>query len=289
MTALQVVPKIAPPPGDLIRVAVPRLNKNDHIGDYLRQLETRDYDISYARVIDTKVLTCAEWNLFVTNLLTNRDWLEGKGGAGSWMFEDMEDDPDERDTWLRLTEAQRELFKKTSYLLVVKVVCGGQALYIDPEGYGYARYVAFAADNLPEGKTREQIRVEEAKRDNERKVEELKARIANPPDVPADHGIRFLWNCIKHGEEKFMCSYSMGTLYAPWPEGTVTIYAKDYHDCPQSIAQYFEVHNASDPYSDYYDKDKLRVTPNHPLYGAVKEGFEAAEAHHAKMRAKRGY
>lgn len=100
MATLHVVPTLPARPIHLIQVAVPRLNKCDWIEEYLKQLETRDYDMTWAQVEETKVLTCAEWNALMRGLLEDREWLSGKGGASSWAF----DFGETRDGWLKLSE-----------------------------------------------------------------------------------------------------------------------------------------------------------------------------------------
>jgi hypothetical protein len=284
---LQLVPKLQTPerPAHLIRVAVPRLNKCDHISEYLEQLETRDYDLNWAEVIETRQLNCAEWNELMQNLLTDRDWLAGKGGASSWAVSFG----DSRDGWLELSEPERELFRATSYLYVIAVIAPtGQTIYIDPEGYNYARYVAFAAEGMPEGMTRAERERARARAESDKRTEELKARIAAPaPEVPPDHGIRFLWNGLKvHGSPLFNCSYSQGELLH-YPKGTITVYANHYKSFPDEVLKYFHVENNSDVQSDYFDDDKIRVMENHPLYAAVKGAFDAQEAHRATVNAKR--
>lgn len=294
---LQIVPQVPPRPADLIRVAVPRLNKCDWVSEYLKQLEERDYDIQWARVIEIKVLNCADWNALMGSLLEDRDWLAGKGGTASWAFNSPSDENEEddgRDSWLKFTEAERELFRRTSYLLVVAVKCAGQVIYIDPEGYNYARYVAFAADALPEGKTREELRREAQDRELTERAAELAKRITTPPEVPADHGLRFLWNGIKHNNgELIKCHYSLGKPLGlknvSYPEETITVYANDKYSgrFPAEICRCFHIENATDSQSDYFDDDKFRVCPNHPLYQQVRAAFEAAKIHDEKRSAKR--
>jgi hypothetical protein len=265
-------------------VAVPRLNKNDHISQYLTQLETREYDLSWARVTETVSLNCKEWNEFVTGLLTDREWLAGKGGTCSWSFADDEDLE-----FFKLTEEQQTQWKRTAFMLVIAVIApSGQTIYVDPQGYNYARYLAFPAAELPEGKTREELRREREKAEQLERVEKLKQRIATPPEVPADHGLRFLWNGIKYNglPDLFSASYSMGTLHH-YPEGTITVYARDYKRFPVGIARYFHIENETEYQSDYFDDDKFRVCANHALYALVKAAFDAQESHHERRMAKR--
>jgi hypothetical protein len=288
MATLALAPTLPERPADLIRVAVPRLNKLDWISEYLPQLEARDYDLNWARVVARKTLTCAEWNEFMGALLNDRDWLAGLGGASSWAFADM---GDERGDFLSLSEPERDLWRATSFLLVVAVSCGGQTIYIDPEGYDYARYVAFSADGLPEGKTREELRRERAKAEAERLQAEKKARIANeianPPAIPADHGLKFLWNGIKVKGKLYRAWYSLGNLHH-YPADTITVSARDYHSFPAEVRACFHVENETDLQSDYFDSDRLRICSSHPLYGLAKAAYGAHEAHFEKLREKKG-
>ncbi len=289
MTSLAIVPRMTDRerPADLIRVAVPRLNENDSIGEYLSQLETRDYDVSWARVMETKVLTCAEWNELMQGLLTDRDWLAGKGGCSSWAFAD----DDDRE-FFKLSSAEQDEWRRTSYLHVIAVQCGGKTIYIDPQGYNYARYVAFAADGMEEGKTREELRRERAKTESVRlqaeKLARIKNQIENPPAIPANHGLKFLWNGIKVKGELYRSWYSIGNLVSPWPSDTISVSARDYHSFPAEVRACFDVENNTDMQSDYFDSDRLRICSTHPLYSLAKEAHDAAEAHHARRMAKRG-
>ncbi len=52
-------------PAGLIRVAMPRLNKCDWIEEYLKQIPSRDYDVQWAEVTETVVLSVADWNAFM--------------------------------------------------------------------------------------------------------------------------------------------------------------------------------------------------------------------------------
>lgn len=98
----------------------PKLNKQDDIEAYIEQVKARDFDLCRADVSEVVCLTCDEWDDFVHNLLKNRDWLAGKGGCSS--------------------RGVRE---------VIQVVRPGetaeesQSIFVDPQGYDYARYVGF--------------------------------------------------------------------------------------------------------------------------------------------------
>lgn len=279
---LQFVPRSIERPAHLIRVAVPRLNKCDWVEEYLKQLDERNYDLEWAEVIETRVLSCAEWNELMRGFLTNREWLAGKGGTCSWNF------PDDEREFFKMSEVEQEHWKRGAYILVVAVVCGGQTIYIDPQGYNYARYVAFPASGMQEGKTRQELERDRVKAECALRLEELKVRIANPPEVPADHGLRFYWNGIKHNGGKLVkCYFSSGEL-TNYPAGTLTVYARDYSRFPEEIARHFHIENNTDSQSDYFDDDKFRVCPNHPLYALVKAALDQQEAHNARRLAKKG-
>jgi hypothetical protein len=72
------------------------------------------------------------------NLLTSLPWLGGLGGCGSTaILRDVDD-------WLDYTEEEQELWKAGAYIKVVEVTAPGRGtIYVNPQGHGYARYVAF--------------------------------------------------------------------------------------------------------------------------------------------------
>ena len=70
-------------------------------------------------------------------------------------------------------------------------------------------------------------------------------------------GIRFYYNGIKvDGGRLIPCWYYLD-------ENSVSISARDYKSLPR---QYFAVKNDSDIYTDYFDSDHTKLTPEHPLY-----------------------
>lgn len=96
------------------RAAASRANgAKSRANTYLVNLQAGDYDRKWAVVTESRTMLPAEWNEFVNNLLDDRDWLAGKGGC----------------------EEQNQL--------VIAVRCGDRTIYVNPEGYSYARYVGF--------------------------------------------------------------------------------------------------------------------------------------------------
>ena len=98
---------------------------------------------------------------------------------------------------------------------------------------------------------------------------------------------KFLWNGIKvNGGQLQKAWYSYSNLIN-YPEQTITIYAKNYRRFSAEISEVFDVQNNSDSMTDYFECDKIRVTPDHPLYAQVLEACKASEAHGERMQAKR--
>ena len=98
---------------------------------------------------------------------------------------------------------------------------------------------------------------------------------------------KFLWNGIKvDGGKLQKASFSDGRLIG-FPEGTVTIYAKHYSGFSAEVWEAFDVRNDSDSMTDYFETDRIRVQPGHPLYAQAMAAVKASHQHHEKMQAKR--
>lgn len=276
------MPSVVPQrPAHLIRVAVPRLNKRGRIGEYLEQIKTRDYDLEWAEVTETKAFTdCREWNEFMNNLMEDRDWLAGRGGSASWTVPDGD--------WGSMTDAEMKRCRAGAYLFVVAAIAPtGQTVYVDPSGHNYARYVAFRAHaGMAEGETRQERAKREANEAKAAKLARIAHELENPPTVPASHGLRFLWNGVKHNGGKLeLCSYDKGNTY-DYPDDTLIVRARDYHLFSAPVKAVFTVHNATDTMSDYFADDTAYVMRTHPLYAAIHTAWEAQKAHSDKRHAK---
>jgi hypothetical protein len=110
-----------------------------------------------------------------------------------------------------------------------------------------------------------------------------------PTNAAGSSALRFYWNGIKDAKDAKLqkAGYSAGSLRSS-PEGTITIYARHYQRFSAAVRAQFFVENGTDTQSDYFENDRIRVTPDHPLYGQVVAAFEAQELHNAKRLAKRG-
>ena len=95
--------------------------------------------------------------------------------------------------------------------------------------------------------------------------------------------LKFMWNGIKVDGKLYRARYSNGKLINA-PEGTITIYAKDY-DLPKVAG--LNIENNTDLMTDYFEKDKVRVTPDNIHYAAVKEAMKKQDEHYRKRYEKK--
>lgn len=96
--------------------------------------------------------------------------------------------------------------------------------------------------------------------------------------------VKFMWNGIKVDGKLHKCWYSNSSLTG-FPEGTITIYGKHYQDLP--AIEGLTIENDSDSMTDYFENDRVRITPNHPLYNEVKSALDKLNEHNEKRFAKR--
>lgn len=107
------------------------------------------------------------------------------------------------------------------------------------------------------------------------------ARVIDAPPL-------FYWNGLKDhkGAPLQKSFYSGGELHR-YPEGTLSIYARDYTGFSAQVREAFAVENDSDSMTDYFQKDSIRVIPSHPLYPQVLAALNAQSAHQERRAAKR--
>lgn len=103
--------------------------------------------------------------------------------------------------------------------------------------------------------------------------------------------LKFFYNGIK-GESKELqkAFYSLNKTDRPdyyLPVNTITIFKDRYKRFTHDIREVFTVENDSDSHTDYFENDRIRVTPDHPLYSQVLEAYNKQEEKkeaHAKKR-----
>jgi hypothetical protein len=90
--------------------------------------------------------------------------------------------------------------------------------------------------------------------------------------------LKFLWNGLKLDGKLYRARYSPGEVIGQ--PGTITIYAKDYGRFPKIDG--LNVVNDSDIITDYFDKDRIYVTPDNPYYSAIKAALDAENKHYSR-------
>ena len=98
--------------------------------------------------------------------------------------------------------------------------------------------------------------------------------------------IKFVWNGIKANGKLHRTFYSDGALINS-PKGTLTIYARDYKSLPKIDGLTAE--NGTDIQTDYFESDRIRVTPDNRHYPAVLAALKQRQEHDAKKWAKSKY
>lgn len=113
----------------------------------------------------------------------------------------------------------------------------------------------------------------------------MNAQLKAPAAAPL-----FYWNGVKDakGAKLQRCHYSeTGGSGSKFPAGTMTIYARDYKRFSALVRDCFIVENGSDSQIDYFEQDRIRVIPSHPLHAQVRAAYAAYAQHEMKRHAKR--
>lgn len=99
--------------------------------------------------------------------------------------------------------------------------------------------------------------------------------------------LKFMYNGLKLNGKLYKGWYSKGTYteQSKIPANTITIYAKDYERFPK--IEGLTIQNNTDTMTDYFENDKIRVTPNSEFYQQVYEAWEKQENRMKKQREKK--
>lgn len=92
--------------------------------------------------------------------------------------------------------------------------------------------------------------------------------------------VKFMWNGIKVDGKLHRAFYSDGN------PGFITIYARDLLvGLPKLEGE--KVLNGTDSQTDYYETDRIRISPQSKYYEKALEAFAAQQEHQNKMRERR--
>ncbi|MBA3921284.1 MAG: hypothetical protein H0X31_06105 [Nostocaceae cyanobacterium] len=117
----------------------PHLNKNSWLSEYTEQIVTGEFDIERCLVQEFIELSPEDFDSFTTNLLETCSWISGKGGYGTTTPISR---PVER--YSEYTDVEKAEYSRGLYRKCLAVSAPTRpTILIDPQGFSYARYVAF--------------------------------------------------------------------------------------------------------------------------------------------------
>jgi hypothetical protein len=100
--------------------------------------------------------------------------------------------------------------------------------------------------------------------------------------------VKFFFNGVKVDGVLYRGLYSMGPYNecSKLPEGTITMYARDYATEFPKI-EGVTVENNSDTMTDYFEKDTMRIQPDSPYYADAKAAFEKEQVRFEERRRRK--
>lgn len=121
----------------------PNMNKMGTIAEYQKQMVHAECHTVNAVVSEVVTLTVQQYECFIQNFLRSFDFIAKKGGSSLLDSDPRIKEFAENENWYGDKELL-EYYRENSFVDVIKVRCSGkQNLYINPEGFSYARYVYF--------------------------------------------------------------------------------------------------------------------------------------------------
>jgi hypothetical protein len=101
--------------------------------------------------------------------------------------------------------------------------------------------------------------------------------------------LRFFWNGITAPGGKLQrAHYAKGnyTKESGIPQAAVTIYGCDYQSFSPEVREEFVVTNGTEISTDYFENDRIRVCPDHPLYLEVEFAWQKQEEHGERIKTR---
>ena len=80
--------------------------------------------------------------------------------------------------------------------------------------------------------------------------------------------IKLLKKRLRVNGEYFPCHYSPSCNNR---NNVATIYLSTYKRLPKEVYEFFNVQNETDIMTDYFEKDRIRISPEHELFSQVEE------------------
>jgi len=103
--------------------------------------------------------------------------------------------------------------------------------------------------------------------------------------LEVNNSVKFMWNGIKVDGVLYPAIYSTPVNSQRPNEiqdgGTITIYARGYKSFPK--IEGLNIENNSDSMTDYFESDKIRVSPDNIYFNDVKRAYELCREHAGKI------
>jgi hypothetical protein len=91
----------------------------------------------------------------------------------------------------------------------------------------------------------------------------------------------FYYNGVKDSDGKLVKAHYSDAMLVHYPEGTITIYVRSILDhFPQ--LEGLTAENDTELLTDYFDSDKVRITPDNPWYPEVAAALQQQKNKRAK-------
>jgi len=118
-----------------------KLNKNSTLKVYQDEVRKGEYTLEQVYVTKSVEVDWSEWKDITTDLLDDNDLFAGSGDYNILDSDERIEEFNLVEDVCSLTEEQLEYFKANSKRICIEVKHNDNVIYVDAQGYGYARYV----------------------------------------------------------------------------------------------------------------------------------------------------
>jgi len=119
-----------------------RLNKNCTLKEYEYEVKNNRYDINdcvVKRIV--RFNDWYSWTYFVNNLMDEYNFCTDNGGSCLLKTDPRYEELENADISIFNSDENLEYYRNNCYTEVIQVTYKNKKIYVDPQGYSYARYV----------------------------------------------------------------------------------------------------------------------------------------------------
>ena len=102
------------------------------------------------------------------------------------------------------------------------------------------------------------------------------------------NNIKFFYNGLKVDNGKLQKAHYSFQQSCDSVKAEITIYGKHYVDFSKEVSEIFEVQNDTDMMTDYFEQDRIRVSPMNIMFKQVAEAYVKQEQKRIARATKRG-